>query len=112
LEAKNFRCTQCFPKTASQESFFENCGIIDLLNSVPSGYRSCLFAFGQVSGYTIEASSPASLLLFMLCTQTGSGKSHSIVGAQRQFQPDSTGDGLLGRSLNYLYDKLEALHVS
>ena len=107
LEAKNFRCTQCFSKTISQETFFQNCGIIELLDSVPSGYRSCLFAFGQVC--LNPCANDGTLFSFIL--QTGSGKTHSVIGAHRQFQPDSSGDGLLGRSLNYLYDKLESLQV-
>ena len=49
LEAHRYRCNSCFPRETSQESFFESCGITGLLDSTLNGYRTCAFAFGQVS---------------------------------------------------------------
>lgn len=49
LEAQIYKCTNCFGIEVDQESFFHQCGITNLLESTVEGYRSCAFAFGQVS---------------------------------------------------------------
>jgi hypothetical protein len=49
LDAQNYRCHKCFNPDSPQSSFFTECGITDLLDSTIDGYRSCVFAYGQVS---------------------------------------------------------------
>eukprot|EP01041_Mallomonas_annulata_P002705 gene2705-5323_t len=89
-EAHVFRCSYCFPQNAPQEHFFNACGIKDLLDSAMDGYRGCAFAFGQ----------------------TGSGKTFTMVGNAMPTVAKHSSDGLIGRSLRYVYEKLEALDIS
>ena len=43
-DAVAFRCNSVFTGTCSQDQFFKTCGIINLLDSAISGYRSSAFA--------------------------------------------------------------------
>jgi hypothetical protein len=88
LEAQTFRCNQVFRGETTQIEVFNNCGITNLLDSVLNGYRACCFAFGQ----------------------TGSGKTYTVFGNSL---PSLSGesmpfDGLMSRSLEYLFQRLEA----
>lgn len=88
LDAHTYRCNACFPSDTSQLSFFTQCGVTNLLDSALSGYRACAFAFGQ----------------------TGAGKTYSCFGpSMDNISPGDINEGLLGRSLNYLFDKLNGL---
>lgn len=93
LDASAYRCNQCFGNETNQVEFFNECGITELLDSAMKGYRSCAFAFGQ----------------------TGAGKTFTMVG-----QPKSAGvsnhnrekqNGLISRSLEYLFQKLQEAGV-
>jgi len=90
LEAQVYRCNQCFKRETSQRSFFVDSGITDLLDSAIGGYRACAFAFGQ----------------------TGAGKTYTMVGQSNTISQGSEDDGLLGRSLEYLYSKLAAKGIT
>ena len=90
LDAQTYRCNGCFPRDTSQLTFFTECGITHLLDSALSGYRACAFAFGQ----------------------TGAGKTFSCFGpSMEHISPGDVNEGLLGRSLKYLFDKLQSLNV-
>ena len=90
LDAHTYRCNACFPRDTSQLTFFTECGITQLLDSAMSGYRACAFAFGQ----------------------TGAGKTFSCFGpSMDHISPGDASEGLLGRSLKYLFDKLQSLDV-
>lgn len=84
-----YRCHKCFNRDTPQSTFFEESGITDLLDSAINGYRSCAFAFGQ----------------------TGAGKTFTVVGPSNSISPGLESDGLLGRSLMYVFSKLEALNT-
>lgn len=47
-EAQAYVCSKCFPTDTSQEAFFAQSGVVDLLEASMSGFHSCAFAFGQV----------------------------------------------------------------
>lgn len=47
LEAQNYRCHKCFNPDTTQDTFFEECGITDMINSTMEGFRTCVFAYGQ-----------------------------------------------------------------
>lgn len=89
LDAHIYRCNKCFPPETSQEAFFSECGLKDLLDSAIGGYRACAFAFGQ----------------------TGAGKTYCIVGPGSAPRLGEASDGILGRSLDYLFKKLNSLNV-
>jgi len=59
LDAHIYRCNRCFPPETTQQIFFDDCGLKDLLDSAIGGYRACAFAFGQTgSGKTWTMSGP------------------------------------------------------
>jgi kinesin family protein 12 len=89
LEASSYRCDQCFPNDTTQAEFFNECGITELLDSAMKGYRACAFAFGQ----------------------TGAGKTFTVVGAPKGASNREKQSGLISRSLEYLFHKLEAAGV-
>ena len=93
LDASAYRCNQCFGNETSQSEFFNECGITELLDSTMKGYRSCAFAFGQ----------------------TGAGKTFTMVGHPKGAAVSSHNrekqNGLISRSLEYLFQKLEAAGV-
>lgn len=89
LEASSYRCNQCFSCDTSQSEFFNECGITELLDSAMKGYRACAFAFGQ----------------------TGAGKTFTMVGAPKGAHNRDKQAGLISRSLEYLFHKLEAAGV-
>ena len=86
LEAQVFSCKKCFSSNTSQDDVFSQSGITSLLDSSVEGYRACAFAFGQ----------------------TGAGKTYTVIGPSNSISPGSESDGLLGRSIGYMYDKVEA----
>lgn len=87
--AESFRCNGVFMGNVSQQEFFRECGIIHLLNSTLQGYRSCAFAYGQ----------------------TGAGKTHTIIGTSSALNCYDDDCGILGRSLVYLYERLDGMNV-
>ena len=89
LEASSYRCNQCFSSDTTQSGFFNECGITELLDSAMKGYRTCAFAFGQ----------------------TGAGKTFTMVGAPKGASNREKQSGLISRSLEYLFHKLEAAGV-
>jgi hypothetical protein len=89
LEATSYRCNQCFPSDTTQAEFFNECGITELLDSSMKGYRTCAFAFGQ----------------------TGAGKTFTMVGAPKGASNREKQSGLISRSLEYLFHKLEEAGV-
>mmetsp|Transcript_24967 Transcript_24967/g.22682 ORF Transcript_24967/g.22682 Transcript_24967/m.22682 type:complete len:1033 (+) Transcript_24967:86-3184(+) len=89
LEAQIYKCNHCFSRDTSQSKFFEESNITSLIDSSIAGYRSCAFAFGQ----------------------TGAGKTYTVVGPSKSISPGHENDGLIGRSLDYLYNQLKGLNT-
>lgn len=89
LDAQVYRCHRCFNAETSQSDFFIECGITDLLDSAMDGYRACAFAFGQ----------------------TGAGKTFTMVGATKGISHKDKQVGLIARSLEYLYMKLNGTGI-
>ena len=87
LDAHTYRCNACFPSGTTQAAFFEACGVTSLLDSAMLGYRACAFAFGQ----------------------TGAGKTFTCFGPSMDSIAPGDGEGLLGRSLKYLFHRLDGL---
>jgi len=93
LDASAYRCNQCFGNETTQSEFFNECGITELLDSAMKGYRSCAFAFGQTgAGKTF--------------TMVGTPKGAGVSNHNREKQ-----NGLISRSLEYLFIKLEEAGV-
>jgi hypothetical protein len=88
-EAQAFRCDCMFMGETTQADFFHKSGIINLLDSALGGYRACVFAFGQ----------------------TGAGKTHTVIGGSTVVQSRSDESGIIGRSLDYMFDKLKSLGI-
>lgn len=89
LDASSYRCNQCFANDTTQAEFFNECGITELLDSSMKGYRACAFAFGQ----------------------TGAGKTFTMLGNPKATNTREKQTGLIARSLEYLFQKLEAAGV-
>ena len=89
-EAQAFRCDSMLMAETTQEDFFNKSGIINLLDSALGGYRACVFAFGQ----------------------TGAGKTHTVIGGSTFVQSRHEDSGLMGRSFDYIYDKIETLGIA
>eukprot|EP00466_Bigelowiella_natans_P016681 jgi/Bigna1/89110/estExt_fgenesh1_pg.C_440011 len=74
----------------SQKNFFETCGIKELIQTTLQGYAAVVFAYGQ----------------------TGSGKTYTMSGKEQQVAQDGfrspETDGLIPRSLSYLYAQIYA----
>jgi hypothetical protein len=112
--AQVFRCNHCFPHDTTQDSFFDQCEIIPILDNAvhltSENFRStCIMAYGQ----------------------TGSGKTYSLFGSgslsgesQRQGMPSgedeyaeefevhsSPTDGLIVRSIEHLFNTLMRSHA-
>lgn len=85
-DAHTYRCNKCFAPTTSQQAFFTESGLTNLLDSAIGGYRACAFAFGQ----------------------TGAGKTYSILGPSSSVSENT---GILNQSLFYLFSKLDRLNV-
>ena len=86
---KNYRFNMCFLPKTSQEQFFNNCGIKNLLDSALNGYAATVFAYGQ----------------------TGSGKTFTISGIEERISDDTSGsqwDGLIPRSVRYAFERIAA----
>ena len=89
MDAHLYRCNRCFAPDTSQQDFFNECGLINLLDSAIGLQGVTAFAFGQ----------------------TGAGKTYTIVGPEKYAQAGHTFNGILGNSLTYLFDKLNSLGV-
>jgi kinesin family member 12 len=90
--AYKFSCDLMCSSQMTQEQFFFSSDISSLLNSLFSGYRSCIFAYGQ----------------------TGAGKTFTMIGPKNSLDLTSEGEanpqcGILGRSLVDLFKKLRNL---
>jgi hypothetical protein len=87
MDAHLFPCKRCFGRETSQEAFFDDSGIVTLLDMAMRGLKACAFAFGQ----------------------TGAGKTYTMIGGNAKVvsATDET-SGLLGRSLTYLFSTLAA----
>ena len=72
FEQRRFRFSQIFDETASQDAVF-NRTTRDVISSVMDGYNGCIMAYGQ----------------------TGTGKTHTILGKR---------DGLLPKSMKFLFE--------
>lgn len=90
LDASSYRCNQCFSNETTQAQFFNECGITELLDSSMKGYRACAFAFGQ----------------------TGAGKTFTMIGNPKgNSTREKQQTGLIARSLEYLFQKLDEAGV-
>lgn len=89
-EAQAFRCDSMLMGETTQADFFNKSGIINLLDSALGGYRACVFAFGQ----------------------TGAGKTHTVIGGSTVVQSRDEESGLMGRSFDYIYDKIQTLGIN
>lgn len=83
-DASTYRVNYCFARDTEQEDFFMKSGMTTLIDSAIGGYRTCAFAFGQ----------------------TGAGKTYTMVGPTNTILPGSKDDGLIIRTLGYLFNKL------
>lgn len=110
----------CFANDTTQFQFFHESGIagylyylifefsfsssyvfIDLLDSSIDGYRTCAFAFGQTgAGKTF--------------TMMGSSVAKSAIGGRDGVlhHRDRQSMGMVGRSIEYIFAKLEAMAVT
>ena len=85
---KRFRFDRCLGADCSQENFFNECGIQQLLDSALDGYAATVFAYGQ----------------------TGSGKTY-VSGleekiAEEEWTGDPATDGIIPRSLEYMFNTI------
>ncbi len=80
-------CTPCRPDV-SQADVLQLCGVPQLLDAALSGYNVTIFAYGQ----------------------TGSGKTYTMSGREEVIGRDGyqgdTHDGIITRSVNYLYQQV------
>ncbi len=90
LDAQVYRCNKCFPNDTTQAVFFSDSGITELLDSAIEGYRACAFAFGQ----------------------TGAGKTFTMVGPTKGINHKDKQVGMIARSLEYVFTKLNAMGIS
>eukprot|EP01083_Nonionella_stella_P215961 776852_1 len=92
VSRKTFVLDQVFGKSTTQNTFFENCGLLRLIDSALDGYSTTVFAYGQ----------------------TGSGKTHTISGVEKVIMkgilddPDSC--GLIPRALFYISSQMEEIN--
>lgn len=89
---KEYRFNLCCNEDTHQDQFFNVCGIKNLLDSALMGYAATVFAYGQ----------------------TGSGKTYTMSGLEEKISHDAwvgdeSTDGLVPRSLRYLFDEAERL---
>lgn len=47
-DSQIYKCNFCFPRDTNQIDFFEQSQVPDLIDTAVGGYRSTIFAFGQV----------------------------------------------------------------
>jgi hypothetical protein len=85
-EYQQFNCSKCLPSSTDQPTFFAESGITSLLDAASAGYRCCAFAFGQ----------------------TGAGKTFTMVSGANVIISRAPEDGIIGRSLEYLFHKYPA----
>jgi hypothetical protein len=85
-QATGYRCNRVFKGHASQQDFFDKCGIKRILKSSVEGFSGTVFAFGQ----------------------TGSGKTHTVFGGDDAMMNGALTDhdGLMPRAAHYLFDRL------
>jgi hypothetical protein len=91
-ETQQFLVSTCLPAQTDQHTFFTQSGIIsNLLDSALAGFRCCAFAFGQ----------------------TGAGKTFTMVGggSANKIHSGDPDDGVIGRSLEYLYRRFPVLEA-
>lgn len=96
---RSFHFDWCASENTSQIDFFQHCGIVEILENVVQGYLGTVFAYGQ----------------------TGSGKTYSMSGLDElldgayrakntlrsNIEDDQGTDGILLRSIRYLYNLME-----
>eukprot|EP00472_Partenskyella_glossopodia_P010666 CAMPEP_0197528996 /NCGR_PEP_ID=MMETSP1318-20131121/27008_1 /TAXON_ID=552666 /ORGANISM="Partenskyella glossopodia, Strain RCC365" /LENGTH=730 /DNA_ID=CAMNT_0043084311 /DNA_START=121 /DNA_END=2310 /DNA_ORIENTATION=- len=89
--AREFHFSQVLDHATCQADFFEQCGIQKLIRTTLNGYAAVVFAYGQ----------------------TGSGKTYTMSGKEEQIGKggfhDPETDGLIPRSLSYMYAQIKAL---
>jgi hypothetical protein len=90
LEAQNYKCHKCFNPELSQASFFEECGVTELIDSAIEGYRACVFAYGN----------------------TGAGKTYTMVGGSKGLSHHDKHVGLIARSIEYLFERLHFIEAN
>eukprot|EP00736_Rhodelphis_marinus_P012227 Rmarinus@m.24264 len=88
--SKTFSFNSVLPPSATQETVFEQCGIVDCLDSVLNGYSATLFAYGQ----------------------TGSGKTYTVCGVEdivgeRGIRGCDASEGLMPRVCSYLFQHVQ-----
>ncbi|EQC26091.1 hypothetical protein SDRG_16043 [Saprolegnia diclina VS20] len=87
---RSFQFDVCASEEVAQSEFFELSGVTALLDSALEGYLATVFAYGQ----------------------TGSGKTYSMSGLDEKIEKrdrrHEASDGLIPRSIRYLYDAIEA----
>eukprot|EP01112_Ceratiomyxa_fruticulosa_P014548 TRINITY_DN4177_c0_g1_i1.p1 TRINITY_DN4177_c0_g1~~TRINITY_DN4177_c0_g1_i1.p1 ORF type:complete len:610 (-),score=112.53 TRINITY_DN4177_c0_g1_i1:167-1996(-) len=87
---RSFTLNRSYDQGATQELLFEDCGVKSQIDMGLDGYSSLVFAFGQ----------------------TGSGKTHTMIGPGGddgvQYPRSNGNNGLLPRSIYYMFDQIEA----
>nr|XP_047141791.1 kinesin-like protein KIF12 isoform X2 [Hydra vulgaris] len=88
-QSKSFTFNNVFNESFDQETLFERCGIIELIDKALCGYSCTVFAFGA----------------------TGSGKTHTITGPQDQkleiMLKDNKKYGIIPRSFKYIFEQIK-----
>ena len=84
---ESYKCVKCFTQNTSPIELYEECGIINLLETAMKGSPVCIYAYGE----------------------SGSGKSTTIYGNQKGSGANEKAAGLLSRSIK---DILEHLNES
>ena len=87
----------CAGEATTQDAFFDVCGVKTLLDRAMEGYASAVFAYGQ----------------------TGSGKTYTMLGragkrgegAESSDAGGGAGDGIIGRSIAYMFERDDTLAV-
>jgi len=102
LEAQSYRCNRCFSNDTTQFNFFHESGIVDLLDSSINGYRTCAFAFGQTGAGKTFTMMGTSIF------KTGPNGVIAPVGINHR---DRLNMGMVGRSIEYIFAKLEAMEI-
>lgn len=80
-----------------------------MINSSIEGYRSCVLSFGQ-TGMCPKLEYMKDLMIFK--HSLGAGKTYTVAGPSRSISPGSEDDGIIGRSLDYLYTRLDSMNPS
>lgn len=116
LDAQTYKCHKCFPIETTQEDFFAESGIVDLLDSSIAGYHSCAFAFGQTgAGKTYTMIGPA-ITTTNNSNSVGASTGGTAAQKNNSYSFNSVNfvgkqSGMIIKSLNYLYQKLAEMNV-